>query len=438
MKFNSPLPAPLPKGALYASRLIFASFVDNANHGLDGIIPRSVLEGAKGFAIFTVFKAGFVLSARGGSGVVIARLDDGSWSAPSAIGTAGMGFGGQLGAEVTDFLLILNTRTKQFMSAGSLTLGGNMSIALGPMGRNGEATGALNTSGKVAAMYAYSKTKGLFGGVSLEGSVIVERQDANALAYDADVTARMLLSGAIPAPAWASVLITTLERCTGMPGGRKWLMEDPTLTPELGIGYAFGGEGSPGSRKNKGSGAWSPFGGNHKKRDSYFASDFIADSPPRSPVQSAGETSATFETSFESAPGPRSKRTPSIFSTKASNNLIDFDDFNSPSEPSPLRRSSSNPFAKKEPPSASTSAADAELSTSPSSRPFLTARAGLKEPLAPSEVGRAIALHDFDAVEPGDLSFMKGDIVHITYRTNSTNDWWKGRVGKREGNFPAN
>lgn len=411
-----------------------------------------MLEEAKGFAIFTVFKAGFVLSARGGSGVVIARLDDGSWSAPSAIGTAGMGFGGQLGAEVTDFLLILNSRAavKQFMSAGSVTLGGNMSIALGPMGRNGEATGALNTSGKVAAMYAYSKTKGLFGGVSLEGSVVVERQDANALAYDADVTAKMLLSGAIPPPAWASILITTLERCTGMPGGRKWLMDDPTRTPELGSGYAFGGEGSPGSRKNKGPGAWSPFGGNHKKRDSYFASDFIADSPPQSPVHPSSEsTTATFETSFEAAPAPRSKRNPSIFSTssfqfrnppptsKATNNLIDFDDFDSPSEPSPLRRSSSNPFAKKEP-TVSTSAADAELSTSPSSRPFLTARAGLSEPLAPSEVGRAIALHDFDAVEHGDLSFMKGDIIHILYKTTSTNDWWKGRVGKREGNFPAN
>jgi lipid-binding SYLF domain-containing protein len=62
------------------------------------------------------------------------------------------------------------------MSAGSLTLGGNLSIALGPLGRNGEALGSVSTSGKVAAMYSYSKTRGLFGGVSLEGSVIVERQ----------------------------------------------------------------------------------------------------------------------------------------------------------------------------------------------------------------------------------------------------------------------
>lgn len=74
-----------------------------------------------------------------------------------------MGFGGQAGAELTDFLIILNSSSavKTFMSAGSLSLGGNMSLAIGPLGRNGEASGTLNTKGKVAAMYSYSKTKGV-------------------------------------------------------------------------------------------------------------------------------------------------------------------------------------------------------------------------------------------------------------------------------------
>ena len=114
---------------------------------------------------------------------------------------------------------------QSFMSAGSVTLGGNLSIAVGPLGRNGEASGTLNTKGKMAAMYSYSKTRGLFGGVSLEGSVIVERSDANAQAYRHDVTAKMLLSGSIPPPEWASVLIGTLEQCTGMPGNRRWVSD---------------------------------------------------------------------------------------------------------------------------------------------------------------------------------------------------------------------
>ncbi|THH00728.1 hypothetical protein EW026_g1855 [Hermanssonia centrifuga] len=156
MKFNSPIPQPLPKECQKAAK-IFNSFVDGGNNGLDGVVPRSVLENAKGFAIFTVFKAGFLFSARAGSGIVIARLPDGTWSAPSAIGTAGLGVGGQAGAEMTDFLVVLNSRSavQSFMAAGSLTLGGNLSIAIGPLGRNGEASGALNTSGKVAAMFVH-------------------------------------------------------------------------------------------------------------------------------------------------------------------------------------------------------------------------------------------------------------------------------------------
>ena len=135
------------------------------------------------------------------------------------------------------------------MSAGSLTLGGNLSIAVGPLGRNGEAIGSVSSNGKVSAMYvcpkymslgrdlfirffrySYSKTRGLFGGLSVEGSVIVERQDANALAYQQDVTAKMLLSGAVPRPEWAASLVRTLEACTGMPGTRKWIddrVEEP-------------------------------------------------------------------------------------------------------------------------------------------------------------------------------------------------------------------
>ena len=64
--------------------------------------------------------------------------------------------------KVTDFLIVLNSRSaiRSFMSAGSLTLGGNLSLAVGPLGRTGEALGALNTKGRVAAMYSYSKTKG--------------------------------------------------------------------------------------------------------------------------------------------------------------------------------------------------------------------------------------------------------------------------------------
>ncbi|CAE6455082.1 unnamed protein product, partial [Rhizoctonia solani] len=280
MKFTSPLPVSLPKECEKATKILL-SFVDGRNDGLDGLIPRQILEQAQGFAIFTVVKAGFLFSARAGSGLVISRLHDGTWTAPSAIGTAGMGVGGQAGAEMTDFLIVLNTRAavKSFMSAGSLTLGGNMSLAVGPIGRNGAADVALNTKGKVAAMYSYSRTKGLFGGISVEGSIIVERQDANALAYDADVTSKQLLSGVVPTPPWAQNLVRALERCTGLPTGQKWIQEDRTGSDVSG-GYHFGGVGASSSqssprggiidRTKRMSGVFSPPWSKKNKSTSYF------------------------------------------------------------------------------------------------------------------------------------------------------------------------
>ncbi|KAI5287933.1 Protein ysc84, partial [Ascosphaera atra] len=84
-----------------------------------------------GLAILTVVKAGFLGSARFGSGIIVSRLRDGGWSAPSAIATVGGGFGGQIGLELTDFVFILNdyAAVRTFARAGSITLGGNVSLA---------------------------------------------------------------------------------------------------------------------------------------------------------------------------------------------------------------------------------------------------------------------------------------------------------------------
>lgn len=84
-----------------------------------------------------------------------------AFSAPSAIGTAGMGIGAQWGAELTKFLVVLNSTLalESFMRGGKLTIGGNLSIAVGPLGRNGEAWKSLN-KGRIVSMYSYSRTKG--------------------------------------------------------------------------------------------------------------------------------------------------------------------------------------------------------------------------------------------------------------------------------------
>lgn len=171
-------------------------------------IPPSVLKAARGVAILTVTKAGFIGSARGGTGVVVARLNKG-WSGPSAIGTGGLGVGFQAGVDVTEFVMILNTpaAVEAFSKQANVTLGGNLSISAGPVGRSAEASVGLQS-----AIYSYSRSQGFFAGVSLEGTVISVRDDANAAYYGRNVTPQEILSGKVQAPAGARNLIAELSK----------------------------------------------------------------------------------------------------------------------------------------------------------------------------------------------------------------------------------
>jgi SH3 domain-containing YSC84-like protein 1 len=171
-------------------------------------MPQAVLKDARGLAVMTVIKAGFGFSGRGGKGVVVARLQHG-WSGPSAIDTGGVGFGLQIGAEVTEFVMILNTdaAVQAFSRDVNVTLGGDISVAAGPIGRTAEVGIA-----PIAAVYTYSRSQGLFAGVSLEGTVIGTRNDANAEFYGRRVTPEEILSGKVPPPPGTTRLVQVLTR----------------------------------------------------------------------------------------------------------------------------------------------------------------------------------------------------------------------------------
>jgi lipid-binding SYLF domain-containing protein len=174
----------------------------------ESAIPDVILREAKGLAIITVTKAGFVFSGRGGSGIVVARTEKG-WSGPSAIGAGGMGFGFQAGAQVSELVIVLNTpdAVVAFAKGGNFTFGGAMSLAAGPVGRDLEGSMAVG-----AVMYTYSRSQGLFAGVSLEGTVIGTRDEANAEYYGKPVQAREILSGSIAPPAGAQKLLKFLSK----------------------------------------------------------------------------------------------------------------------------------------------------------------------------------------------------------------------------------
>jgi lipid-binding SYLF domain-containing protein len=170
-------------------------------------IPRHVLRNARGLAILTVVKAGFGLSGKGGQGVVVARTGNG-WSGPSFIGTGGAGWGPQIGVQITEFVFVLNTNraVRAFSRDGNLTVGADASAAAGPVGR--EAAAAVTPT---AAIYTYSRTQGLFAGVSLEGTVIATQKTANHRYYGRPVSSLDILSGNASPPPRAAVLARALS-----------------------------------------------------------------------------------------------------------------------------------------------------------------------------------------------------------------------------------
>lgn len=171
-------------------------------------IPPTVLRDAKGLAILTMTKAGFILSGRGGTGVVIARTGTG-WSGPAAIGTGGIGIGFQVGVQVSEYVIILNTQeaVNAFSKGTNVTLGANLSAAIGPIGRSAEASVAPQ-----AAIYTYSRNQGIFAGVSLEGTGIATRYEANEKYYEKPVFPADILAGDVKPPAGAQKLLDVLSK----------------------------------------------------------------------------------------------------------------------------------------------------------------------------------------------------------------------------------
>lgn len=170
-------------------------------------IPEKVLQKAKGIAILSLIKAGFLVSGKGGNGVVLAQNRTG-WSAPSAITLGGAGLGLLIGGEASEIILILNDQkaVEAFMKNSNFILGSDVSAVAGPSG-----TALQGSKFPNASIYSYSYSKGAFAGVSLEGSMVFARDEANEKFYGYKVTPKELLSGKIPAPFKAFALYQELE-----------------------------------------------------------------------------------------------------------------------------------------------------------------------------------------------------------------------------------
>ncbi|QDT68189.1 hypothetical protein MalM25_11060 [Planctomycetes bacterium MalM25] len=145
-------------------------------------IPKAMLEGAEGVAIIPrVVKGGFIVGARYGRGVVVTRDRQGVWHAPIFLSITGGNIGWQAGVQSTDLVLIYRTqRSIDSLLAGKLTLGADAAAAAGPVGRQ---AAAATDSTFGAEIYSYSRSRGLFAGVSLDGSVLKIDQPATTAYY---------------------------------------------------------------------------------------------------------------------------------------------------------------------------------------------------------------------------------------------------------------
>ncbi|KAH9305581.1 hypothetical protein KI387_009985 [Taxus chinensis] len=209
---NTPLGLSMEQ-EIYKSSNVLRNYCQIARLKGEGSIPVSVLQGAKGLAILTVVKAGMVLTYKLGTGLVIARRENGSWSAPSAILSFGLGWGVQVGAELTDFVILLrnSAAVKAFSSRMHFSLGGGLSAAAGPLGRVVEADFRAGDQG-IAACYTYSCSKGAFVGLSLEGNIVALRTERNTQFYgDPYLTPTDILLGPVESPRAAKPLYSALH-----------------------------------------------------------------------------------------------------------------------------------------------------------------------------------------------------------------------------------
>ncbi|CAJ1087638.1 SH3 domain-containing YSC84-like protein 1 [Xyrichtys novacula] len=384
---SNPIPSNLKSEAKKAAKIL-RDFTEISNrNGPDKLIPAHVIAKAEGLAIISVIKAGFMITARGGSGIVIARLADRRWSAPSAIGIAGLGGGFEIGVEVSDLVIILNQRRaiEAFTKGGNLTLGGNCTVAVGPMGRNVEADVALRST---AAVFTYCRSRGLFAGISLEGSYLIERKETNRKFYGRDIRASAILNGDVEPPSECFALyhiLDTYSEAYCADWTTKNMPQKSSVPPAR-----------PPAPSPRPPTHYQQPAANYQQPAANYQQPAANYQQPAANYQQ--QPAASYQQPAADLPGSssQSRLYPSV---------------------SIYKSETSSQYAAQNPP------------------PY-----GAGPPVGGASGQMvATATHPFTGQQPGDLSFVPGDHITIITKTDSQYDWWEGQLADgRVGIFPAN
>lgn len=176
-------------------------------------IPLDLLNKAECIIVLpSVKKAGFIVGAQYGRGLMTCRSGEnfnGNWSAPIMMQSSGGSFGLQIGGEATDFVvLVMNDKGAKAVLHGKAKLGGDASVAAGPVGRDAEAS---TNAAMSAEMLSYSRSHGVFGGVSLSGTSLGPDSGANEKVYGKKISGQEIFAGSVQAPPQATDLLSTLQ-----------------------------------------------------------------------------------------------------------------------------------------------------------------------------------------------------------------------------------
>lgn len=217
-------------------------------------IPPKVLQSCHGLAIFNTVRAGgFHGSLSGGSGIVVARRSDGTWSPPSAFLVSTLGAGFMIGLDVYDCVCVLNTPGQvAAFTRPRLSLGGNIGVTMGPVGTGSALNSALAGSDGARPAWSYMKSRGLFAGIQVDGTVFVGRGDANAVFYgEKGISVERILHGDVAWPVGAKPLFEVLKLIDGRGDVDQAVVEDvmgeappsppvgPVMTPTSGAPPTF-------------------------------------------------------------------------------------------------------------------------------------------------------------------------------------------------------
>lgn len=170
-------------------------------------IPFAVLQASKCVAAVKVVKAGFIFGGEGSVGLVSCRLADGSWSMPSFLNIGGASFGLQIGGQVSEIVLVfMSDFSRQVLARGTVKLGADLDATAGPVGQ-GVGIGAIPN----AQVLTYSRSVGLFAGITINGTVVGHAPTLNAEAYNRLTPAQILATPANHAPAVILPFTDTLK-----------------------------------------------------------------------------------------------------------------------------------------------------------------------------------------------------------------------------------